>query len=353
MLERAYEESLCFHTTPRRIAWVIVIMLATVFAVDAAVGAWLDRHGTNLGYRYIAHKWRVLADLEQPVDWLVLGDSSVAQAFDPDVLARDTGITAVNLGTIGNFGVTGDLWMLEEYLERFGAPQRVVLVHAYDVWHRPLDRTLIGRVPRGWATSARIRERYEIEGDALVDLVTNRHARLYAERASIRKALELTWWTLVKDDAELAAIRAADRGLPRSEPELVGNGFVRMCDPMPAHVAGDERGHRRSLAKRRFRISRDNREALLRIAELTVEHGFRVDIVPGPIYGRLAAQERHERYMDAEIQALRSLVEPFPGVMVHRELRTYDRHQMQNADHITCDAAPDYSRWLIERVGRG
>jgi len=353
MLERGYEESIDHVTRARAIVLAVVIAIATVIGVELAVGAWLDRHGTNLGYRYIAHKWRVLGELDGPVDWLVLGDSSVAQAFDPEVLATERGKTSVNLGTIGNFGATGDLWMLEEYLERFGAPERVVLVHAYDVWHRPLDRALIGRVPRTWATSARIREQYEIEGDELIELVTNRWVRIYAERTSIRKALELAWWKLVKDDDELAAIRAADRELPRTEPTLEPNGFVRMCDPIPGQVAGDTRGHRKFLAKNRFRLSRDNQDALVRIAELAALHGFPVDIVPGPLYRRLAVEDDLERYLDAAVERQRRLLEPYAGVTVHRELRAFDSGQMQNADHITCDAAPDYTRWLSERVDPG
>ncbi|MCB9752657.1 MAG: hypothetical protein H6713_22105, partial [Myxococcales bacterium] len=147
MLERGYTETL--HPTRwRSIALALALALLAFLAANALVGRYLDRYGTNLGYVYVAHKWRVLGQLSRPVDWLVLGDSTVNQSFDPARLREREGLRAVNLGTIGNFGAIDDLWMLEEYLERFGPPEAVVVVHTYDVFHRRPPRMLFGRVPR-------------------------------------------------------------------------------------------------------------------------------------------------------------------------------------------------------------
>lgn len=350
MLGRGYHERDALRTSPARFAAALVVGVLTVLACNLFVGRYLERHGTNLGYVYISHKWRVLERLEGPVDWLVLGDSSVSQAFDPEVLRRATGQRAVNLGTIGNFGLSDDLWMLEEHIERFGPPKRVLLVHVYDVWHRGLRGELVGRIPRSWVLSDEIAERYGFDEDARRQILLNRYVPLYAERSSLRKSLEYAWLAFISDEEELAEIRRHDRSLPVEDPVLGDDGFVRMCGAVGDAVKRDARGHMKYLAKRRFRVSKDNREALLAIARLAHEHGFPVLIINGPIYERLRLKPELQAHFERGVERLRKLVADYPEVVVVDQLRGYDGDQLQNVDHITCDATEDFTRWVIDQV---
>lgn len=350
MLSRGYTESEVRPTTVVRLVIVVLIMAATVWAANRGIGRYLDLHGTNLGYRYIAHKWRVLEKLDEPVDWLVLGDSSGSQAFDPEILAADRDLTAVNLGTIGNFGLTDDLWMLEEYIERFGPPDRVVLIHVYDVWRRRLDPKLLGRVPRDRAMSPEIVEKYGIDEEQLEQMWLVRYVRMYAERTSIRKALELTWHRLTKTDEELAELRKADRSLPEKEPELTDSGYVRMCGAIGKELRRDSAGHMKFLRKSRARISKDNREALQAIAALAEEHGFELDIVNGPLYDRLAAKREFEKYFKGIVTGLHKLTRGNPHVHIVESVYPVPSKHLQNVDHITCDGVPGYTRWVIAQI---
>lgn len=351
MLGRGYEERDHLRTSPTRLAAALVVAVLTVLACNFAVGRWLERNGTNLGYVYISHKWRVLGSLDGPVDWLVLGDSSGSQSFDPRVLQAVTGERGVNLGTLGNFGLSDDLWMLEEHIERFGPPKRVVLVHVYDVWHRGLRASLIGRIPRDWVLSDESAELYDLDEDERREIFLNRYVPLYAERSSLRKSIEYAWLRAISDEEELAEIRRKDRSLPIEDPVLQDDGFVRMCGAVIDAVKRDARGHVKSLAKRRrFRISKDNREALLAIAALAREHGFTVHVVNGPVYERLRLKPDFQRYYAQGVKQLRRVVADYPEVQVVEDVRGYDGDQLQNVDHITCDAAEDYTRWVIDQV---
>jgi hypothetical protein len=350
MISRGYSESPPPPTTLVRLVLAIVIAFGTVVGANWAIGRYLDQYGTNLGYRYIAHKWRVLEQLDEPVDWLVLGDSSGSQSFDPAVLEAKTGQTAVNLGTIGNFGLTDDLWMLEEYLARFGPPKRVVLIHVYDVWRRRMDPKLLGRVPRDRASSPETVEKYDIDEEQLEQMWLVRYVRMYAERTSIRKAMELTWHRMTKTEDELDALRKADRSLPEKEPELTSSGLVRMCGELPAALKRDSGGHMKFLKKSRPRISKDNREALTRIAELAVEHGFEVDLVNGPVYERLVAKPEFDKYFSGIVKGLHKLVDAYPPVHIVESVYAAPSAQLQNVDHITCDGAGEYTEWAIERI---
>lgn len=350
MLERGYEEHTPPRTSPPRLLLAVLVMALTVVGANWAVGRFLDTQGTNLGYVYIAHKWRVLSTLDAPVDWLVLGDSSGSQAFDPQVLHDTTGKTAINLGTIGNFGLSDDLWMLEEYIDRFGPPERVVLIHVYDVWHRSLKPSLIGRIPRPWVLSDQTAERYGFDQEARRDIFLNRYVRLFAERTSLRKSIEYAWLRLTSDDEELADARKKDRALPPEDPELTDSGFVRMCGALPSALKRDSRGHMRFLKKRRPRISKDNREALLSIAKLAQQHGFPVHVINGPLYERLERKPEFHGYFDRQVTMLRTLVEDYPMVHIGPNVLGFDSAHLQNVDHISCDATADYTRWAIGQV---
>ena len=78
---------------------------------------------------------------------LILGDSSAAQGVDPEFWTNASGESAINLATIGDATVVNDAWMLETYLERFGRPNKVVIVHAYDIWHRELKQNVVVQIP--------------------------------------------------------------------------------------------------------------------------------------------------------------------------------------------------------------
>ncbi len=350
MLRRGTQE----HTTPRasplRLLMVVVVMAVTVVSINWGVGRFLDRRGTNLGYVYIAHKWHVLGKLDTPVDWLVLGDSSVSQGFDPAVLEAKTGQTAVNLGTIGNFGLSDDLWMLEEYIERFGPPKRVLLVHVYDVWHRKLKRNLLGRIPRPWVLSDESAELYEFSAEQRRDIFLNRYVRLYAERTSLRKSIEYTWLRLTYDDDELADFRRKDRSLPKEDPELMDDGFVRMCGANKRVLKRDSRGHMKMLRRARPRLSKDNQQAMLAIAALAREHGFKVDIINGPLYERLKMKKEWQRYFKGVQTKLQRLLADYPEVHIEPMVMGFPSKQLQNVDHITCDATEEFTEWVIERV---
>lgn len=351
MLGRGTKEHDALHTSPGRLAVAVAVGVLTVLACNWGARRFLDRHGTNLGYVYIAHKWGVLERLDEPVDWLVLGDSSVSQSFDPSVVREVAGKRAINLGTLGNFGVSGDLWMLEEYLERFGAPERVIIVHAYDVWQRRFNANLIGRVPREWALSDEIAERYALDDETRQQIFLNYYVPLYAERTSLRKSIEYAWLRATKSEEELTEIRKRDRSLPVRDPVLHDDGFVSMCGAIPAAVKRDARDHVKSLAKRRFSLSKDNRAALLQIAKLAREHGFEVHVVSGPIYERLRLKPDFQRYYDQAIKQLRRALADYPEVEVVDGVRGYNGDHLQNVDHITCDVTEDYTRWVMQQIG--
>src|SRR5262245_9968724 len=121
-------------TTPRKI---LLTLLGTV-SVIALINLVFVFQSMNLGYRVIQQKWEMLLDLKQPVDWIVLGESSGSEGVTPDIISQELGGKALNLCTIGNMLVVNDAWMLDKYIAKFGPPRGVVIVHVYDIWDRDI-----------------------------------------------------------------------------------------------------------------------------------------------------------------------------------------------------------------------
>ncbi len=348
MLERGYTEGQ--HTTRwRSIALALVITIAGFLAANALLGRYLDRNGPNLGYRYVAYKWALLGESE-PVDWLVLGDSTVNQGFDPRHLEEQTGLRGLNLGTIGNFGTIDDLWMLEEYLERHGPPKAVVVVHTYDVWIRRFHRPFLGRIPRARPLTRETKRAFKIKRKDRREIAINRYMRLYAERRSLRKSLKFAYLDATRSEEEMAALRVSDRDLPLRDPVMTETGYVEMCGAIPEVVRRDYRGHVKHVSSQKFELSGDNRRALEAMMRLADERGFELYIAPGPLYEHLPKKRAFKRYYASLQATLRELANQHPRAHFIEGLKTFPEEQMQNADHITCDAAPIYTDWLTEQV---
>ena len=126
---------------------VIVLLIG----VNAIAGLYLHSNTTNWGYWIIRQKWDLLNSLQNPVDWLILGDSTCNQSVVPSVLERELSGKALNLCTIANMLLVDDYFMLTHYIDEFGPPANVVLVHVYDVWHRPGRYSKLGKfLPWGY-----------------------------------------------------------------------------------------------------------------------------------------------------------------------------------------------------------
>jgi hypothetical protein len=356
MLKRGYTESEA-ATTPRQLALILVVGALTVCALNALAGRYLERHGTNLAYLHIAHKWRVLGELKRPVDWLLLGDSALAQGVDPALIEAARGKRAVNLGTIGNFGLTDDLWMLEEYIARFGAPEAVALVHGYDQWPRQLDRRLFGRIPRHWIFGGRFARREGLGLGARARFLVDRFVPLHTERESLRRAVELGYWratsSLTQFDARLARrfVSGEWRFFP-SVPVQRADGYVEMCGALPEYVrrqaAGILRGLRDEPAARA--ISEENERAFGEIVALAERHRFTLHIMSSPLVDEVMRAPAVAERWSAVRARLRELAATSGRVHLVDEVAGFVVGQMQGVDHIDCEVVPSYTRWLAQRL---
>ncbi len=323
-------------STPRRAALFVVGIVLCFVALNMGVRSYLAHYGTNLGYRIVHAKWGLLEALDEPVDWLVLGDSAGCHGVIGDQLGEALGGRAVNLATLANLLVAEDAWMLQRYIERHGPPKNVILVHAFDIWPRGYRSTLIGQIPQPWGFWAEREPTIDLTPEQEWKVFASRYLPVYAESATLKAHLENGGPT-----DELAFF------------EMHDDGWIPARPHRPRSFAKDLRRTRRFLRKnqRGFDISRLNREGLEVIGRLSKEHGFPVYLVNGPGHGATVDSELWQTYAQNRRRGLDRILAPFPRFVALHGQSVFDAKQLEVCvDHVIPEAAPTYTRWLAEQI---
>jgi hypothetical protein len=320
---------------PLRTVLLLVGALGTLLLLNAAAGRALHRYTTNIGYYLIVAKWELLESQRRPVDWLVLGDSSGNHSVRPDVIAAERGETALNLCTIGDMLAVDDAWMLGRYLKEVGKPKRVVLVHVYDMWPRNAERLrqgLAARIPLRWGFWEQMDPPLEVAAKQRDRLLLSRYVPLYAENATLGD------WVL--HPSKMFAKRFT----------IDATGYMRNDLVRADEVAKDAAGHRRFVRNRTASVSSANQAAMVAVARLSREHGVPVYVAMAPLVETLWAEPSFRSYHTQVVEGLRKLGAPGGIRVVLAEPATFAATKMENADHLTHEAAAEYTRRLLAAV---
>ncbi len=313
----------------RRVAALLLGTLVLLAGLNEAARRLLPAVTPNIGYALVAQKWQLLLQRREPVDWLIVGDSSCNQGLDPAVLAQRLGGEALNLCTVASSLVLDAAWMLDWHVARLGAPGAVLAIHAHHVWPRALEPFAVAHVPLPWGFWR------ELEPPLARDLgwtgraFAARYLPLYAEHRSLARLLMRPWQA-------------------RRHYRVDARGFMAVGHATARAVEKDAR--RRLAQLGAARLSPENRAALARLGVLADRHGFDVYLLNAPLYRGIAEDpdfRRHRRELAAAIGAIAAR---------HPRLHLLDREyafaidQMQNGDHLLAAAAADYTRSVAAEI---
>ncbi len=322
----------------RHVAFVVASFVIALLATNEYASRYLGRYTSNRGYWIVHQKWELLEAQEEPVDWLILGDSSCNQGVMPQEWDKLTGGRSINLCSIGNMVTIDDAWMLERYIERHGPPKNVLIMHVYDMWHRDLNNALLGQIPLGYGFWNRFDPAVELTFDEWKSVVASRYLPLYSQNTSLkdaaRKGLEqMSWEAPFKRDFVMDE-----------------QGFMPWYTAYPRGVRGDVGGHLRFLRKSQFAMSADTRDGLRAIGELADEHKIAVHFVPSPVAQQLGRNPGFKKYRKALDTELGEFADAHDTVTHHPTVYQYPDGQMENADHVVFSAAKDLTRKLARDV---
>ncbi|MCW5800883.1 MAG: hypothetical protein KIT31_00610 [Deltaproteobacteria bacterium] len=320
------------RATTLRLAFGLIAFVVLANLILLALLTWRP---VNRGTWLVREKWELL-DRTEPVETLLLGDSSCNQGIRPDVLDAKLATRSLNLCTVGNALVLNDAWMLGEYIARHGAPRRVVIVHVTNAWSRELDYSslhLLAKIPRGLGFWRELDPSLELSTSEIEDVISSRYLPLHSESTSV-----LTWLTSPRE--AMATRFTLERG-----------GFMLVPDANPKRVAASKRGYLRELRAIKQPLSAINHRALLAIDGLARRHGFPVVILPSPYFTELWLEPDMQRHLATLRDKLHRTVGPgSPVRVVDGPPLTFPADQMENADHVVGDAARVYSEWIAEQL---
>lgn len=325
------------HRVSRRAVLLSVVAVVGVVAlVNAAAALWLARTPRDLGAQVVQAKWSnvdvAAAQGDEPVDVLLVGDSSCNQGVLPALLTEGTPLRALNLCTIGFGTVADDAWLLADYIARVGAPKTVVVIHSWDVWPRDTSalRATLWTIPGGpprWDSYAP-----ELPLGAWERFVARWGAwmPLYTRAATLRQALR--------------APGAASVG------SFTPDGFME-----PPGVAGAvadrvaEQLRRTQAAP--WSVSAWNEEAALALIALAEAHDVRVVFASGPVHEDLLNAPSFTGWMDEYTAWARALADEHPHVAAAAPFyEAIPREEMESADHTNRAGAEHFTRTLGERL---
>jgi hypothetical protein len=315
----------------------ILGMLLVVGSANFAAQWFLSNHTLNRATWLIKEKWAILENLNQKQDFLVLGDSSCNQGVPIDVLEQTFQAQGTNLCTIGNLTALNDAWMLDRYIQRWGAPKQVIIVHVYDVWHRQASSHWMSKIPLDALTYQRLNPQIDYSVKGKLEVFISRYLPLYTESDSLSN-----WIRFPKASQEKLASFVLDN-----------NGFMPLEAPNPSRVREDSAFHLDQIAKRKFSLSSENRRALDQIATLAQQHDFQVYIANSPIYEGLYNQPEFRRYYETVQADLKKYVDEHENLhLVFSEPMMFKAEQMENSDHVVYSSAKVYAAQLADEIQR-
>jgi len=299
---------------------------------------YLGNYSPNYGYWTLHQKWALLGKMDAPVDWLILGDSSCNQGVSPALIQEKLGETAINLCTIGSVTALNDVWMLEEYIQRFGPPKGVVIGHVYDVWSRDLDPLILGQIPRPW--------NFWKEHTLGSDLLGNPEIRsqVFQERYVPFVSQRLTLTSLLRSLIFGKLVPFKPRWL------IDEYGFLSGEQAQPENAIQDGQDHMQFVRENEPVLSSINQQALERLVEIADAYQLPIYLMNSPLYDGLSADDEFQAYLGELTHQIDSVVGESQSVHLIPEIKTFPAAQMQTADHLTLPGAQVYTEWLIQNV---
>jgi len=320
-------------TSTLRLTFIVLAAAVAVVGINVLISLTGIVDRIDGGGRIIQEKWKLLDSVDEPTDWLVLGDSSADQGVDPDLLASELGGTALNLATVGNVLAVNDVWMLDKYIEQRGAPKNVVIIHVYDMWRRDAETSAFAHIPTApelwWSNQPSLSLSYT----ETAELLAFKYLPTFQAKSLIKKLLD-------------------DPGKLNTPPRTIQpNGFSPVIEAKPDRVEADFKVHQGFYSQNRFEIYQINIAALDRLVELAEEHDFNVYISNSPIYDGLRSDPEFNIYFRGVSALLNSLSERSQNIhYVLCDTPGFSKELMTNIDHLTVEGSASFTEQLVEDI---
>ena len=345
-----------YQATWRSMANSWLMVLAALLVGNSLAGHYINESG----YQIIEDKWRLMFDLQQPVDWEVFGDSTALDGVMPSILEAKLGSRSLNLATHAGVLLIPNAELLDLQLQRIGPPKRAVIVAAATTWPRPQQLralTTLSRTPLPWGFWHRLEPHLQLTPGQDWAMFLYRYCRIWSSDLTIAnwlKSLPRRAVARLTPSAAAPATPASERGDPlleaSSEDLQKGWQVGRIRTPEKVRKSIPRLGSQCDLE---FGISDINRRVVEAISRFATEQGFEVYYAHGPVLQEAYDQAPTvRRYLQQADRGLAALIDPLPHCHYVRGVLLLPTDAMSDGLHTNPRGARAYSAALAAALAR-
>jgi hypothetical protein len=333
---------------------------ALVFLINFLADWYLAGNSPNRGYRIVREKWEKLLGLNRPVDFLILGDSTGLQGVEPKTLNKKLGVTSLNFCTIGNMLAVNSAWMLDKYIQKYGPPRQVLLVHVYDVWHRKANtstRLVLGETPLPWGYWQQFDPKLNLgpqKSFSVPSILGSQQSELKLDLESVGTAqlFLAKYFPLLMQNQTLSTLFLSPQDFflqnEKFRSSLKEDGFLAVS-PNPERVQESMKEHLNFVRENKFSLSEPNAEALEKIIALAEKYDFDVYLVTSPVYENLYRDRDFAAYL-GQVEATLSNIADKSKKVHYIKSMSFPKNQMNEAEHLAESGAKAYTTKLADKI---
>ena len=323
-----------FKTTTKTVVVSIVLTAALVIFANFISIEICNRSSSNLGYYLLRDKWNRL-ETSSPIDTIVLGDSSGNQGVVPSLLEDSLGGSSMNLCTTAGSLVITDVWMLNRYIEKHGAPKRVVVVHAYDGWLRNREGHLVNVLSQ----TPQPKEFWS-KSNPRVELSTSESSQLMAAK----------WFPIYNQNVTLQMFVFNPVGAFRPPP-ITDKGFMQVNSANQSRTLREHNKFTKACTNSNFSFSEINEKSVNELVALAEKHRFKIYFVTSPIYDQTLANENAKEFCEAAHLWIKQKIRN--SNQCHLLFKTpvpFPIEQLESLDHVNVEGANVFTQMIADRV---
>ena len=221
-------------------------------------------------------KWKMLEETKGFSGGVLLGDSTASMCIDPDILAKETGMPWINMGTYGDFGVFDDAVMLSRMIENGWDIRAIIVSHSYDSFHRKLSGRALADIPwylrLPWQRLPSMRE-----DDATFECLLRDLFPVYYRQESLANLFDHDSMHLVNWKSQIR------------------KGFLDPKDQRP-NLENDVPSHLKHLrSESALKISRANRQSMVSLIKTASAHDIPLLFISGPVLDSIWQTPEYQR----------------------------------------------------------
>lgn len=310
---------------------LIIITMTVFLLLNFFYGLYLVRYDMTR----TTSKWELLYRLDEPVDVLILGDSVALFGINPEVIERETGLSAVNLALNGRWIYYHDIWTLEYYLNKFDAPKAIIWGHAYEVpslRFNAIDLFSSSTYPYERALSSDYTQ-LELDDEDLNTIRLRRLIPLY-----------------FRDDTNesiMNDILSFENPIETWEDDY--NGFSRR-EPVPLHVAEERIANEKSLLRDQYNIRKEHKVVLTTLFDIVEQYEIPTYTFITPVHHSIGNDKKFLNAVQNQRLYLYEQSLHYDMVTYNAEIPTYDATLLFDGHHLNINGAEIYTQYLVDWI---